>query len=161
MNDHNVEDLANGIRLSLSALSREFGYHRETIKKRLAQAGVRPDGTRNGNPVFRLRDAAPAVLETFNTSGRVEDPDLLQPTDRKAWYQSEKDRVALEKEQGGLVPREQVREQLAVVVKITARVLETLPDILERDCRLQPEMVDLVERRIDQARADWAEALEQ
>ena len=157
----NVEVLGQGIRLSLSALSREFGFHRDTIKKRLAQAGVRPDGERNGNPVYRLRDAAPVVLDTYSTAGRVEDPDLLTPTDRKAWYQSEKDRVALEKEQGVLVPREEVREQLAIVIKIAAQMLETLPDILERDCRLPPDMVDMVERRIDQARADWAEALEQ
>lgn len=157
----NVEEIAGGIRLSLSALSREFGYHRDTIKKRLVQVGVRPDGERNGNPVYRLRDAVPAILETFNASGKVEDPDLLTPQDRKAWYQSEKDRVALEESQGVLVPREEVREQLAVVIKVTAQMLETLPDILERDCRLPSDMVDLVERRIDQARADWAEALEQ
>ncbi len=54
--DNKVEELAQGIRLSLSALSREFGYHRDTIKKRLAQSGVRPDGERNGNAVYRLRD---------------------------------------------------------------------------------------------------------
>ncbi len=32
--------------------------------------------------------------------------------------------------------------------------------ILERDFRLSPDMVEQVERRIDQAREEWAEELE-
>ncbi len=120
----------------------------------------RPGGMRNNSPVYRLRDAAPAVLGTFNGS-KVEDPDLLVPTDRKAWFQSEKDRVALEEAQGGLVPRDEVRDQLAIVIKATVQMLETLPDILERDCHLAPDKVEMVEQRIVQVRAEWAEALEQ
>ena len=46
------------------------------------------------------------------------------------------------------------------MIKITAQMLETLPDILERECRLQPEAVEQIERRIDQIRDEWAEQLE-
>ena len=42
--------------LSVSEAAREFGYHRQTIAKRIAELGIRPSGTRNGHPVYRVRD---------------------------------------------------------------------------------------------------------
>lgn len=160
MNEHVIEQI-DGIRLSLSALSREFGIARETVGKRLANAGVAPDGERKGYPVYRLAASCRALLQAeVATSGRVDKPEDLPPLERRAWYQSERERVHLEKEQEHLVPAEEVREQLALVLKITSQFLDTLPDVLERDCRLPPDAIAVVEQRIDLARNDWADRLD-
>ena len=159
--DQVVEQI-DGIRLSLSALSREFGVARETVGKRLASAGVQPDGERKGYPVYRLGPSCRALLQAEMTAaGKVDNPSDLPPMERRAWYQSERERVHLEKEQQHLVPAEDVREQLALVLKITGQFLDTLPDVLERDCRLPPDAIAVVEQRIDLARSDWAERLDQ
>lgn len=160
MNEQVIEQI-DGIRLSLSALSREFGIARETVGKRLAAAGVAPDGDRKGYPVYRLGPSCRALLQAETaSSGRVENPEDLPPLERRAWYQSERERVHLEKEQEHLVPAEEVREQLALVIKITGQFLDTLPDVLERDCRLPTDAIAVLEKRISLARSDWAERLE-
>ena len=48
--------------LSVSEAAREFGYHRQTIAKRIAELGIRPSGTRNGHPVYRVRDLLRGLL---------------------------------------------------------------------------------------------------
>lgn len=160
MNDQAVEQI-DGIRLSLSALSREFGIARETVGKRLAAAGVVADGERKGHPVYRVGPACRALLTAeIATTGKVDNPEDLPPQDRRAWYQSERERVHLEREQQNLVPAEDVREQLALILKITSQFLDTLPDILERDCQLQPDALAVIEQRIALARSDWADRLE-
>lgn len=159
--DQVVEQI-DGIRLSLSALSREFGVARETVAKRLGAAGVQPDGERKGYPVYRLAPSCRALLQAEMTAaGKVDNPEDLPPMERRAWYQSERERVHLEKEQQHLVPVEEVREQLALVLKITGQFLDTLPDVLERDCRLPPDAIAVMEARIDLARSDWADRLDQ
>jgi hypothetical protein len=157
----NIVEQIDGIRLSLSALSREFGIARETVGRRLARAGIAADGDRKGFPVYRLGPSCRALLAAeIAVTGKVDNPEDLPPLERRAWYQSERERVHLEKEQEHLVPAEEVREQLALVLKITSQLLDTLPDTLERDCRLQPDAVAIIEQRIDLVRSDWAEKLE-
>ncbi len=90
----------------------------------------------------------------------MENPEDLPPLERRAWYQSERERVHLEREQEHLVPAEEVREQLALVIKITNQFLDTLPDVLERDCRLPTDAIAVLEKRLSLARSDWAERLE-
>lgn len=150
----------NGLTVSLSGLSLEFGIARETVARRLAFAEVRADGEANGHPVFRLGAAARALVMAELPGGVVSvSPEEMTPQDRKAWYQSEKDRLTVELQQGALVTAEDCREQLAAVVKATAQMLDTLPDILERDCGLQAGELDRVEGMIRRLREDWAEGV--
>ena len=58
------------------------------------------------------------------------------------------------------MPADQVREQLAFLVKTVAQMLDTLPDVLERDCQLGPTAIERVERGVDAVRGDLAKALE-
>ncbi|MBM0956484.1 DUF1441 family protein, partial [Escherichia coli] len=55
---------------------------------------------------------------------------------RKAWYQSERERLKFEQETAQLIPASDVRREFAIWAKAVVQVLETLPDILERDCGL-------------------------
>ena len=158
MDEQNVSEIGQGVLLSLSTLGRELGVHRQTVAKRLSDAGIRPAGEKGGHALWRLRDAIQACQ--ILTAGAVSDPAALPPMERRAWYQSERERTALDREQGALVPVDEVREQLALVLKITSQMLETLPDRLERDGALAPSALPLVEQAIDAVRAEWAVRLE-
>ncbi|EQC3551272.1 DUF1441 family protein, partial [Escherichia coli] len=51
-----------------------------------------------------------------------------------------------------LIPASDVRREFAIWAKAVVQVLETLPDILERDCGLQPAAVSRVQSIIDDLR---------
>ncbi|MBF5132717.1 DUF1441 family protein, partial [Escherichia coli] len=72
--------------------------------------------------------------------------------ERKAWYQSERERLKFEQETVQLIPASDVRREFAIWAKAVVQVLETLPDILERDCGLQPAAVSRVQSIIDDLR---------
>lgn len=72
--------------------------------------------------------------------------------ERKARYQSERERLKFEQETAQLIPASDVRREFAIWAKAVVQVLETLPDILERDCGLQPAAVSRVQFIIDDLR---------
>lgn len=78
--------------------------------------------------------------------------DKLTTGERKAWYQSERERLKFEQETAQLIPASDVRREFAIWAKAVVQVLETLPDILERDCGLQPAAVSRVQSIIDDLR---------
>jgi hypothetical protein len=124
---------------------------RDTVSKRLAQLGVEPDGHRNGYPVYRLRDACPAILGKVDERGDF-DPKNLPPERRNAWYQAELRRIDFEMQSGTLIPAAQHEAELAEMVKEIVQFLETLPDVLERDKNLAPEQVEGMRDAIDEQR---------
>lgn len=141
--------------LSVRRLSEEFGMARETVTKRLANSNVRPAGSRQGHPVYRIKDAAQALLDSSMTGADGEiDPAKLSPQDRNAWYQAEGRRVDLEARTGQLIPAGEVHEQFALLVKTVNGVLDTLPDTLERDKRITPAQVEYVIAVKDQLKRD-------
>lgn len=135
---------------------------RETVAKRLAAASVAPAGTRHGHPVYRIRQAAEALLDP---AMRAEDGDIdpkrLAPMDRNAWYQSEIRRLDLEMKCGQLLPAAEFEAEAARVVKTLVQFLETLGDQLERDVALSPEQVDAVNTAVSRQRAQLYELLTQ
>ena len=141
------------IRLSISRLATEFGMARETVAKRLRSAGVQADGKKDGYPVYRLRDAAPALIEAAPTddAGDV-DPDKLPPEKRRAWFQSERERMELEAKAGKLIPALEHERDMARLVGMVVQAFETLPDVLERDADLQPHQVERLQRVLDAVR---------
>lgn len=128
---------------SIARLAAEFGMSRETVSKRLAQANVVPDGRRSGHPVYRLRDAVPAL---FDVSGRgsagTMDPDSLPPEQRRAWFQSEQARIAVMEKARQLIPAAEVETEMANLCKRVVQWIDTLPDQMERDAGLTPAQVD-------------------
>lgn len=133
------------VRFSIARLAEEFGMGRDTVSKRLAAANVKPDGKRNGYPVYRLRDACPALLDigALDEEGNA-DPRTLPPDKRKAWYQSELARLNVETTARQLIPAAEVEAETSELVKHMVQFLDTLGDQLERDCGLSPEQVQRV-----------------
>ena len=148
-----VTDLQSAPLFSVRRLADEFGIARETVSRRLADANVVSSGNRNGHPVYRLRDAATAILRpsALGDDGQI-DPRKLPPQERNAWYASELRRLDTEMKTGQLVPAAQFEFELSENAKSLVQFLETLPDQLERDANLLPEQIEAMHASIDRAR---------
>jgi hypothetical protein len=138
-----------GISLSVSSLADEFDCARETLRKRLEDANVKPAEQRGGHPVYRLRDALRAWVDGLRSDV---DPDELEPFKRKAHYQAEREKLELQTERGELIPRIETEREQARIISILAQALDTLPDIVERDCWATPNQLEKIEKICDQLR---------
>lgn len=142
-------------RMSVSRLATPFGVSRATVTARLQQAGVVPSAVQAGNPVYRLRDAASAIVGKVTLEGDAAiDPRALPPVPRNAWYQSELRRVEFEKQCGQLIPAQDFEREIARMAKGIARFLDTLPDVLERDAGLDGGQVEYLEEILARERLE-------
>ncbi|MBV6785935.1 DUF1441 family protein [Xanthomonas campestris pv. uppalii] len=146
---------------SIARLADEFGMDRRTAAKRLREAGVPPSGKRGTNDIYRLADAAPALVSPSGASGseQVIDPRDLPPMERRAYYQSENERLKVETTTGLLVPAAEVEADYAELVKKVVQFFDTLPDVLERKLSLSPEQVIKAQEECDRVRQSMYEAI--
>lgn len=142
-------ELAQGLSFSVSRLAEEFGMARETVSKRFREAGVPSSGSRNGYPVYGLRDALRALFPTRSLDGVI-DPKTLPPVERSAWFQSEIKRMDVEARARELIPSDEYYAGLATMANDMVRFLETLPERLDKG--LSPEQAAEMRRRIKEAR---------
>ncbi|MFD2437251.1 DUF1441 family protein [Modicisalibacter luteus] len=77
---------------------------------------------------------------------------------RKAWYQSENERLKYEKEIRRLIPDDEFARELSTLAKTVAAGLDSLPDMLERDAGLSPEALERVQATIDTLREQMYQA---
>jgi len=142
---------------SVSRIGQAFGLDRRTVAKRLQESGVSPAGSKRGNPTYALADIGPALFgEKTPIAGGV---DLDQfPDARKAWYQSENERLKFEKEIKQLIPSHEFARELSMLAKTVAAGLDSLPDMLERDAGLSPAAIDRVQHVIDALREEMYQA---
>ena len=154
MSAADVGTLDEAFEWSISRLARGFELHRDTVRKRLTDAGVVPAAKRNGYSVYRVKDAAKAILapEMGMPASGQSDPDSLTSFERKAWFQSENERIKLEKDLRNLVPDHEMAREMSRFAKNIAAALESLPDVLERDAGLEGEALDVVQRVADEFR---------
>jgi hypothetical protein len=141
---------AAGIHCSLRQIAEETQLDRDTVQRRIAAANVIPSGKRGGHPVYRLRDVLKAVM-LKDEEGRT-DPDKLEPYQRQAHYKAELDRLKLDQETRELIPRIEVEQEQARILRVMAQTLDTLPDLVERDCGATPAQVQRIERAVDECR---------
>jgi hypothetical protein len=135
---------------------------RETVAKRLSDYCVRPAYNRSGHPVYRVRDAAEAILLVQQkTTGAIKDPDLLSPKEQSDYWRGQNEKKKYFDDTGLLVGVEDARQQMSEIAKAGLNVLETLPDILERDFDLDSAIIVSVENKINELRTSWAEIIEQ
>ncbi|MBL1293030.1 MAG: DUF1441 family protein [Thiotrichales bacterium] len=155
-----VTDFESKFLFSLSQLSNEFGPARETITKRLRAAGVRHHSMRAGHPVYRVGDAARAILAEELAFQSICDPDELPPKDRLDYYRGSTEKRKQEVDEGRLIPADEHSQGMAEVVKILVRTLDTIPDVLEMKCKLSPSALIEIEGHCDAARVQLATELE-
>ncbi len=142
---------------SVSKIAEAFRMDRRTVTKRLQEKGVAPSGSRRGNPVYDVADAAEALYsESQKIAGGM---DLDQfPDARKAWYQSENERLKFEEKIRQLIPDDEFARELSFMAKTVAAGLDSLPDMLERDAGLAPEAIERVQATIDALREQMYQA---
>ncbi|HAX2332673.1 TPA: DUF1441 family protein, partial [Escherichia coli] len=97
---------------------------------------------------YLLTDLITSLLEKPPSA---EDEDM-DPHARKAWYQSERERLKFQHETVQLVPVSDVRRSFSVVVKAIVQVLETWPDRLERDRGWTASQLNEVQIVVDEIR---------
>lgn len=155
----NVSNLGSAYHWSVAKIAEAFGLNRGTVKKRLLDANAPIAGTVRGSPVYALKDVAPILFGAANDASdeTTHDPARMSPKERKDWFDSEKGRIWLEKEQRQLIPVHEVTAVYSALMKASVQVLETLPDILERDAALTPSAVAVVQDAIDKVREGFGE----
>ena len=129
--------------VSISRLAELLGMDRKTVSKRLAESNCPPSGKRDGYPVYDGRIACEAILlpQMDGEDGAI-DPRLLKPSDRRAWYQSEHERMGVEIKARQLIPASEVHAEMAELARSFVQFLDTLGDQLERDAALTAAQVD-------------------
>ena len=153
-----INRLEEAYNWNITRLADAFSLDRGTVRRRLRDAGVVPAGTRNGANVYALKDAGPALFGEFMGASDMS-PDQLPPTERKAWFQSENERVKLERDMRLLVPVEEAHRDMSRLAKAVASGLDSLADMLERDAGLPPEAIELVEKTTDNLREQMYQAV--
>jgi len=136
--------------VSISRAAELLCMDRKTVSKRIADANIAPAGMRDGYPVYEGRRVCEAcLLPQGATDGEGSiDPRNLKPMDRRAWYQSERERMAVEAEARQLIPAIEVHAEMAEMARGFVQFLDTLPDVLERRVHLRPEQIEAMHEQI-------------
>ncbi len=141
---------------SINRISQCFGMSRDTVTRRLRDAGVPASGKRVGHPIYALRDVAPALFAQSSIGegddGHL-DPGQMMPKDRKDWFDSELKRIKYEQEIGQLMDADEVAKGVASVFKKIALSLDTIVDVIERDAGLDSRQLQIMQKIIDTNRA--------
>lgn len=150
----NISNIGDVYQWSVAKIAEAFRLDRRSVKNRLLEANIPIAGTVKGNPVYALHQVAPVLFGQLNTGDAAanQNPDDMTPKERKDWFDSEKGRIWLEKELRQLIPVHEVTAVYSALMKASVQVLETLPDVLERDAALTPSAVAVVQDTIDKVR---------
>ncbi|ELN4158464.1 DUF1441 family protein [Citrobacter braakii] len=140
------------LKLNINQLAGITGVHRQTVTARLKQ--LEPAlGSNNKLKLYLITDVLTELMAPVVASN-AED---MTPSDRLAHWKAENERLKFEQDTGQLIPADEVAREFSVMAKAVVQVLETLPDILERDCALNPAAVSRVQSVIDDLRDQIAQ----
>lgn len=144
------------LKLNINQIAELVGMHRQTVSQRVA--GLTPAvGSNSKLKLYALSDLIRIGLSEKMSS----DVDSLGPQDRKAFWQAENERLKYERDTGELVPAFEVAQEMSFLAKAVVQSLDTLPDILERDCGLPPAALMRVQQVIDDLRDQMAQQIQQ
>ena len=118
---------------NITRIAQAFGMGRDTVRRRLTTAQITPAKKIKGVPVYSLVDVGPALFANDTSVKPLHyKPEELPPKDRKDYYQSENERIKLEKAQGLLIPIDEVRKDKTILLKGIVGFFDGLPDLMER-----------------------------
>ena len=141
-------------KLNINQLAGITGVHRQTVAARLKNVEPAP-GSNAKLKLFQITDILTELMVP-TVSGELEE---MTPSDRLAHWKAENERLKFEQDTGQLIPADEVAREFSLMAKAVVMVLETLPDILERDCALTPTAVSRVHNVIDDLRDQMAESV--
>ena len=140
------------LKLNINQLAAITDVHRQTAAARLKN--IEPAAGSNSKLKLYLITDILTELMIPTVSSDLED---MQPSDRLAHWKAENERLKFEQDTGQLIPADEVAREFSLMAKAVVMVLETLPDILERDCALSPAAVSRVQSVIDDLRDQMAQ----
>lgn len=137
-------------RWNISALASASGLHRDTVRKRLGEAGINPVGKKKNAPVYDTAEAMQAIFAQQTVAvGDQLDPNKLDPKGRLDWFKSETERVKFQREVKELIPNGEARDGLAEVLKRVGSFFDSLPDKMERKRLFTREQLEDLENTCD------------
>lgn len=154
-----MDNELKNLRLNINQLAAITDLHRQTVASRLTNVEPAP-GSNARLKLYSVLDILKELLSR-TTASELVDVDNMLPPDRKAWFQSERERLKFQQETSELIPVAEVSREFSSMAKAVVQVLETLPDILERDCAMTPSAVVRVQKVIDDLRDQIALKVEQ
>jgi len=145
-------DIRNAYNWNVTSIARAFGLHRNTVSARLRDSSIQPVSRKGNAPLYALADIGPALFSGRGVGGSTISPDEMDPQSRRAWYQSENERLKFETDQRHLIPDDEMAREQAVLMKAVANSMDSLPDVLERECGMTGAQLELVQTVIDSIR---------
>lgn len=153
---------------SISQLSDIFERDRRTVTRYIHDAGVRPCATRNGNPIYRLRDVAgylcdvnPEFIEQRIRNMNAQD---LPPLLSKEFWNGQRSRLAYLREEGDLWDTTQIQALLGVWVKNFIIGVRQVQDSIDRRELLTDQqreaLVQEMDNLINMTRSELGNAIE-
>jgi len=143
------------LKLNINQLAGITGVHRQTVAARLKNIDPAP----GSNSKLKLYLVTDILSELMIPTVSVNLEDML-PSDRLAHWKAENEKLKHELDTKQLIPAEDVAREFSLMAKAVVMVLETLPDVLERDCALTPSAVARVQSVIDDLRDQMAEKVQ-
>lgn len=140
------------LKLNINQLAAITDVHRQTVTARLKNIAP-ATGSNSKLKLYLITDILKELMIP-TVSVNLED---MSPSDRLAHWKSENERLKFEQDTGQLIPADEVAREFSLMAKAVVMVLETLPDILERDCALSPKAVARVQAAIDDLRDQMAQ----
>ena len=140
------------LKLNINQLAAITDVHRQTVAARLKN--VAPAAGSNSKLKLYLITDILTELMIPTVSANLSD---MPPSDRLSHWKAENERLKFELDTGQLIPADEVAREFSLMAKAVVMVLETLPDILERDCALTPAAVSRVQAVIDDLRDQLAQ----
>lgn len=125
--------------------------------QQLAKDGIVPKAARGKYPLAGCVRGYVTYLQGLG--GNESAPDKMDPFRRKAHFQAESTKLAMERAAGDLVPVEEVRAEMANIAKAVIQTLDILPDVLERDAGISPKAVARCQELISLERDKLAKML--
>lgn len=119
-----------------------------SITRRVVAAGFAPVLERAGHKFYRIGD----LFRAFVKENEFQ---------RRARVQADEIELRVATSKGDLVPRHDVEQGVASLLKVVAETLDSLPDIIERDAGATPQQLSRVESVLDTARNELHTRLQQ
>lgn len=149
---------------SISQLSDIFDRDRRTVTKYIHDAGVRPCATRNGHPIYRLRDVAGYLSdvnpEFIEQRIRTMNPQDLPALLSKEYWNGQRARQSFLREEGDLWETTQIQSLLGIWVKNFITSVRQVQDAIDRREMLTDSQREVLVQELDGLISMTRESLE-